>query len=61
MFSMTRLIKYWCLFASIYTSLALGQIISDNYFCGSSIPWLVMVCLGCVMTWKIEKILKALS
>lgn len=56
-----RIIGAWLHFSSIFTCLALGDIIGDKFFEGSSIPWYIGLVASCIINWNIAAHIKKLS
>ncbi len=56
-----KIFGLWLHFSSIFTCLALGDIIGEKFFEGSSIPWYIGLIASCIINWNIVAHIKKLS
>lgn len=61
MFNTPKIFGLWLYFSSIFTCLALGDIIGDKFFEGSSIPWYIGLMASVIINWNIVAHIKKLG
>ncbi|MDJ1655055.1 hypothetical protein PFH44_16410 [Raoultella sp. Ech2A] len=60
-FNNLSVLRAWLYFSSIFTCLALGDIIGEHFFDGSRIPWFIALAASCVINWNLSAHIKKLS